>query len=190
MPAPRARDIGVAANGATWIIGNTVTGPGGYSIHQLQNGKWTTIPGGAIRVDVGPDGVPWVVGKTGNIYKRQGTRWQRVPGTAKDIGIGPNGSVWIIGTDTQSEGYGIYYLAGGAWKQVAGGAVHITVGPRSTPWLVNSSGKVFKKTEVGSQSRLPTAPTVSRGLDQLPPPIIPDPESPALPQTEDQGGMP
>ena len=50
-----ARDIGVGANGAVWVIG---TDSGTYR----WNGRgWPTVPGAAVGISVGRAGKPWVV---------------------------------------------------------------------------------------------------------------------------------
>ena len=50
-----ARDIGVGANGAVWVIG---TDSGTYR----WNGRgWTKVPGAAVGISVGRAGKPWVV---------------------------------------------------------------------------------------------------------------------------------
>ena len=142
MPG-EARDIGVGANGSVWVIGKDKRG-GGFGIHEWAGNRWYRVVGGATRIDVAPDGKPWVVNSSNKIYRWNGRAWQQMPGAARDIGIGANGSVWVIGTDKRSGGYGIYRWAGSTWKRVGGGAVRIDVDSRGNPWVVNSSGKIYK----------------------------------------------
>jgi hypothetical protein len=67
-------DIGVGANGEVWVIGATAVA-GGYGIYRWSGtcdaaGTWTVIPGGAVAVSVGTDGLPFVVNNQGSIYER------------------------------------------------------------------------------------------------------------------------
>jgi hypothetical protein len=141
-----AKDIGIGANGSVWIIGtNTVSG--GYGIYRWDwdGENWEGIDHGAVRIDVDPQGNPWIVKDNGNIYKRVGNKWEQLFGTAKDIGIGANGSVWIIGTNPVSGGYGIYRWDRENWKGIDGGAEQISVDRNGIPWVVNSSNHIYRK---------------------------------------------
>jgi len=137
-----AKDIGIGANGSVWIIG---TNPviGGYGIYRWDKENWEVVDGGAVRIDVDPNGNPWIVKDNGSIYKRVGDSWEQLFGTAKDIGIGANGSVWIIGTNTVSGGYGIYRWDGKNWEGVDGGALQISVDRDGIPWIVDSLNHVY-----------------------------------------------
>jgi hypothetical protein len=140
-----ARDIGVGANGAVWVIGTNAVS-GGYGIYRWTGSNWQNVPGGAVRIDVAPNGIPWVVNNAGNIYQWTGSSWQQLPGLARDIGIGANGAVWVIGTNAVGGGYGIYRWTGSNWQNVPGGAVRIDVAPNGTPWVVNNAGNIYQWT--------------------------------------------
>jgi len=118
---------------------------GGYDIYRWDRDgeNWEEIDGGAVRIDVDPQGNPWIVNTNGNIYRRVGDRWEQLFGAAKDIGIGANGSVWIIGTNTVSGGYGIYRWDGKNWEGVDGGALQISVDRDGIPWVVDSLNHIY-----------------------------------------------
>jgi hypothetical protein len=150
----QARDVGVGANGTAWIIGTSPVGSSGsgvdFGIYRWNGiNNWEGVSGGAVRIAVGPDGMPWIVNAAGQIFHRVGNSWGRpLPGRAKDIGVGADGSVWIIGTNHVGEigeDFGIYELNGANWKKVAGGAVRIAVGKDGMPWIVNSRGQIFRR---------------------------------------------
>ena len=65
-----AKEIGVGANGAVWVIGTNPIG-GSFGIHRWNGAGWDAVDGGAVRVAVGPDGQPWVVNDAGNIFRRE-----------------------------------------------------------------------------------------------------------------------
>ena len=97
-----------------------------------------------MRIDVGPDGNPWVVQSTGVIFRYNGASFELMPGLPSDIGIGEDGSVWIIGTNPIGNEYDISYWNGSGWTAVPGGAVRIDVGPDGNPWIVQSTGVIFE----------------------------------------------
>ena len=138
----RATDIGVGADGSVWVIGSN-----GGSVHRFDriSGQFEQTPGGAagVRIAVQPDGIPWVVNSSGQIFRKQnnGTAggWDLMPGIAKDIGIGADGSVWAIGSD-----FGIYkYTGGPQWAKITGEAVRIAVDCNGDPWVVNNTNALF-----------------------------------------------
>jgi hypothetical protein len=156
------RDARLMANAAeTWSITGNAANIGGDSIAHFNSatGQWTSVDGGAIKVDVGPNGQPWIVNKQGVIFNRtrgqtgyvDGT-WQVVPGSATDIAVGADGSVWAVGTASANIGGNtiLHYKApngttAASWDQVDGGAVRVAVGPYGQPWLVNAQGQIFSR---------------------------------------------
>ena len=148
-PLPgRARDIGVGADGSVWIIGTKPIGAAGdFGIYKFIGNNWAGVNGGAVRIAVGPNGVPWIVNSAGQIFRREGDAWKPLPGRAKDIGVGADGSVWIVGTKPigAAGDFGIYKLTGANWTSVDGGGVRIAVGPDGMPWIVNSAGQIFRR---------------------------------------------
>jgi hypothetical protein len=153
MPG-RGTDIGVGARGDVWVLGTDRVN-GGFSIHRWRDADWERIDGGAVRIDVDPQGRPWVVNTAGDILRREGADWRRLPGRARDIGIGANGAVWVVGVDPAPGGYALYRWKGEDWDLVPGGAVRIDIGPAGEPWAVNDRGEVLRGTYDGRWERLP-----------------------------------
>ncbi|RLE17341.1 MAG: hypothetical protein DRJ14_06700 [Acidobacteria bacterium] len=143
IPGKKAIDVGVGANGSVWIVG---TSPvyGGYAIYRWMGDKFARVDGGAVRIDVDQNGLPWVVNSMNDIYRRVGNHWKRMPGKAVDIGIGANGSVWVIGIGRTPGGHGIWRWNGSNWDKVQGAAVRIDVDVAGNPWVVNDAGGIFK----------------------------------------------
>lgn len=141
-----ARDIGVGSNGTVYVIG-TNPRAGGYGIwKRVNNTEWQEIGGGAVRIDVDNNGVPWVVNSVGEIFKREGDNWKLIPGRASDIGIGGDGSIWIIGTNISGDGgFGIWKWTGKDWMTFDGAALKIDVDKNGDPWVVNAYGDIFRR---------------------------------------------
>jgi hypothetical protein len=128
IAGPKSIDIGVGANGSVWVIGAD------YSISRLTvpyNSpgpyEWQAVPGGGLRIAVGPDGNPWVVNAAHEIYHSNGSSWSRLPGTATSIAIDAGGVAFVAGVDGN-----VYRWAGTNWTQegvagenLAGGAAGI-----------------------------------------------------------------
>lgn len=132
-----AYDVGVGANGDTWVIG-TDPRPGGYGIYRLNGLGAVMADGGALRIDVEPDGRPWVVNFDHEIYRLDNLGfWERMPGEALDIGIGADGSVWVASFD------GIFRWNGLFWDNFGGSGSRIDVGPNGQPWVVGFSDRIY-----------------------------------------------
>lgn len=100
----RAKDIGVNDDGILWRIG-AYNSPGGFVIERYtRDDKWERISGGAVKIDVGPDGNPWVVNDIGLIYHWDGSVWHQIGGKASDIAVGSDGTVWIVSAEDKSKG--------------------------------------------------------------------------------------
>jgi hypothetical protein len=130
-------DIGIGNNGAVWITGGGNVG-GGLQIYRWNGSNWTNVPGGALRIDVDPQGNPWVVNSSHNIFRGNGSSWQQMPGAANDIGIGADGSVFVVGTDS-----GVYKWNGSNWTRMDGGLTDISVDNKGRPWGVNSGRQIY-----------------------------------------------
>ena len=63
MLSGRAYDVGVSFDDDLWVIGTNRVG-GGWGIYHWVNNTWVNVPGGAVRIAVGPTG-PWVVNEYG-----------------------------------------------------------------------------------------------------------------------------
>ncbi len=155
-----ANDIGIGANGHVWVVGTNPV-PGGYGIHRWSGNGWSSIPGGAVRVAVDPQGVPWVVNDGGTIFRLDPKGWQTMPGGAKDIGIGANGAIWITGTDGA-----LYRWTGSGWGRTSGIGTDVAVDKTGRSWHINGAFNIY--TEPGARDLAASAwPQPS---DSLPPP--------------------
>jgi len=84
-----ALDVGIGADGSVWVAS--------YEGVYLWNGLgWINYGGSGSRIDVGPNGQPWVVGMSDHIYTLVKGFWQRLPRFAGDIGVGADGSVYVV----------------------------------------------------------------------------------------------
>jgi hypothetical protein len=60
-------DISVGANGWVWVVGTNPV-EGGFGISRLDGNNGIGVPGGAVRVAVGPSGNPWIIRSGQQIY--------------------------------------------------------------------------------------------------------------------------
>ena len=138
----RATDIGVGADGSVWVTGVN-TRRGGHNIYGLDEYGWFRIDGAGVRIDVDPQGYPWIINDDDEIFSFTATGWEKLPGKGKDIGIGADGSVWVIGADERTGGYGLYQYNGLDWDRVRGSARQVSVG-WGQPWVVNRDGEIYR----------------------------------------------
>ncbi len=148
-----ATDIAIGADGHVWTIGG-----GGvphywesFSPTDPTSGDWPVAPPnnlqGAIRVAVGPDGLPWVVMSNGQIMQRTGsgfpgTAWVQFPGTATDIGIGADYTLWIAGNDGVARGWS---WDDSDWILQPGiAATSISVGPDGQAWVIADQTYIYR----------------------------------------------
>lgn len=131
-----ARDIGIGADGSVWVTS------GGGTYRYIEE-DWVGVRGSGVRIDVDPQGIPWVIDHTNDIHQLIAGRWIRRPGEARDIGIGGDGSVWIVGTSGDDGGHHIYRWTGSMWNAVQGSSRQISVGPDGHPWAANSGGDIY-----------------------------------------------
>lgn len=142
LPA-KVTDIGVGANGAVWMT-STVPYRGGYSVNRWLGQVWEFKPAGAVRIDVDPQGNPWIITDANEIYRYNGSTFVKVPGQATDVGIGANGTVWTIGTDAAPGGYGVYRWNGTGWDKMPGSGVRIDVDPQGNAWIVTKAHEIWR----------------------------------------------
>lgn len=145
-----ASDIGIGKDGTVWITDRTDAGNGNHGIRRWNGSGWDAVDGGAVRISVGPDGIPWAVNAAGAILHRVGTAplgsdWDTLPGEATDIGVGGNGAVWITGRNSVGNGdMGVYHWSDRdyEWVPVDGGGQRVAVDADGVPWLVTAAGKI------------------------------------------------
>ncbi|MCX6180867.1 MAG: M12 family metallopeptidase [Bacteroidetes bacterium] len=140
----RVSDVGVGKDGSVWVLSN-IAEAGGYGIYKYNGYSFNKIAGGAVAIDVDPNGNPWVVNSAGSIFRGtpQGA-WTLMPGSAKDISVGADGSVYMVGTDVYRGGNGIYKFDGAYWVRQTGVGVRISVDNQGSPWIINDMGTVWR----------------------------------------------
>jgi hypothetical protein len=95
---------------------------------------WYRIEGGATRVDVAPDGNPWVVTHDGVVYGYDGVNWLRVNGVlGRDITVSNDSMVMVAGLDAAI--YSLQNANTSQWISLSGSALEISAGPFSQPWV-------------------------------------------------------
>ncbi|MDP1613754.1 MAG: hypothetical protein Q8M11_22055 [Sulfuritalea sp.] len=142
-----AVDVAASAN-ALWVIGTNPV-PGGYGLHRWDGKSFVAASGGAVRIDLDPQGNPWVVNNAGKAFRWTGTAWVGLPGdNAQDIGVGANGTAWMVGGAKVPGGFSIWRwnTGGNRWDAMSGGGVRIDVDPEGNAWLVNDAGAIFRWT--------------------------------------------
>jgi len=99
----RALDIAINAKGAIWAVGATKKIAGGRGIYFWHNesNKWRSLPGGAVKIAVNPDGQPVIINSQGNVFKYNqfSKGWKRLPGSLREIVISKKGQMFGIGTE-------------------------------------------------------------------------------------------
>ncbi len=169
-----ATDISVGADGSVWAIGTTPA-PGGFDILHWNASSWTwkqdagVASRGAVRIAVGPDGDPWIVNSSGEIFHWTGS-WQQYPGAARDIAVASDGTPWVVGKSSvlvnklaarvatgqahlatpppglgpNPDDGGVFRWIYNGWQQIAGGANRISISG-IYPWEVGSSGAIIQR---------------------------------------------
>jgi len=140
-----ARDIGIGPQprGDIWVIGTIATVGGDYAIYRWNRkaNNWDQMPGGGVRIDVGPGG-PMVVNSAGGLYVWNGAGWDdRGKNRIRDVGVGGDGSTWYLGGDEHPGGFEIFKYGG---PKVAGSGVRIDVDNKGNPWIVNKANDVYR----------------------------------------------
>ncbi|MEO6286789.1 MAG: M57 family metalloprotease [Dyadobacter sp.] len=144
----QATDVAAATGSdrSLWMI-SKVPVNGGFTINQYDyfNKKFTQVPGGGVRIAVGPDGIPWVVNSVGQIFKRVNSQWQMLPGTALDIAVGADNSVYIVSMTPAPGGFAIKKLKNNNWEQIPGrGGMRIAVSSYGFAWVIDTANKVLQ----------------------------------------------
>ena len=96
----------------------------------------------ATRIDVGPDGIAWVI-REGSIFHLTNLGdWEQVEGNAIDIGVGANGQVWAISPEGKI--YRQYVNSSGSlWQDMEGTATRIDVDRNGLAWVVQADGRIY-----------------------------------------------
>jgi hypothetical protein len=98
--------------------------------------EWFRIDGNGVRIDVAPNGNPYIIDKNGDIYLNDGTEWRRFPTKTKayDLTLSNDGVLFYIGQDANI--YKSVDEIEGKWIQLEGQGTAITAGPFGHPWVI------------------------------------------------------
>jgi hypothetical protein len=109
---------------------------------QRKNCYWLRIEGGGKRLDVDPNGNPWIVADNNSVYQYDGFNWKYVPGYfANDIAISNDGTVFASGIDNNIGR--LICPDVGTWQILTGAAKSICVGPFDLPFIIDGENNVF-----------------------------------------------
>ena len=152
-----ATSIGIGPNsrglthGTPWTTGCHAGAGGNYSVYQMQTGgAWVLMQSDiAVKIAVGPGGIPWAINAAGEILYWNGSKFQENAegGCATSIGVGPNsrgltnGTPWITGCSADSSGNRPVYQmqTGGKWvKMQSDVGWQIAVGPAGNAWALST----------------------------------------------------
>jgi hypothetical protein len=161
----RASAIGVGDDGSAWIVRKTST-PGGPISKWNGTTGWDPDMGGittAIRIAVGPNGVPWAITSSGDLIRKDGNdpsagAWSVLPvAGVTDIAIGRQGDVFCIAGGPDH--FGLFYLdehpgadastaprlnrIAGADAVPTGPSSRVAVGPQGEVYLLDENGDVY-----------------------------------------------
>jgi hypothetical protein len=109
---------------------------------------WYRVEGGASRVDVTPDGNPWVVTDKGEVYGYDGVNWHYVKGVlGRDITISNDYMTLVVGLDKAI--YALNKINEITWTEISGVGLEISAGPMSQPWIVGSDNQIYDLSKRG-----------------------------------------
>lgn len=91
-----ASDVAVGGSNAVWILAKGV--PAKWD---AAAGTWTHLSGEGERLGVTVLGDPWVVNKSGAIWRYDGASWTAVTGWASGIDVDVDGRVYVVGSGGQ-----------------------------------------------------------------------------------------
>jgi hypothetical protein len=145
---PNSRGL---TNGTPWTTGCHPASDGNYAVYQMQTGgKWVNMQNDiAVKVAVGPEGIPWAINAAGQILYWNGSKFveNAAGGCATSIGVGPNsrgltnGTPWITGCSVDANGNRTIYQmqTGGKWvKMQTGVGWDIAVSEAGKAWALST----------------------------------------------------
>jgi hypothetical protein len=98
------------------------------------------VPGGALTIDVDPDGLPWVTNSRDDIYRWEGSAFRVIPGAGIDITV--SHTKWVIGTNL-----GLYGWTGIDWTGVSSPCIYaqsLSVGLQEVLWITCDDGSIWR----------------------------------------------
>ncbi|MBN9422100.1 MAG: hypothetical protein BGO63_01190 [Candidatus Accumulibacter sp. 66-26] len=153
--AGKARNVAIGADGSVFIVAYD----GSLARWSNTRSAFVAFPGQLARIAVAPDGKPWGIAGSGDVYRHDGAAWKQVRNVkAQDIGIGFNGTVLVA----DPQGFlSRYDPAGDAFVRLPADAngvppmgTRVAVTPAGKPWVITDDGFVGR-CEKASCERLP-----------------------------------
>jgi len=142
MPGP-ATGIAIGGDGSIWI-----SNAAGAVYKWDGSSNWIqTTAAGVSRIAVNPQGIPWAIKLSGEIWTKQdgdptAANWTLMPAQATDVSVGPDGVVWVSGVG----GNDIWRYNGGGWDLVRRGSVTTLAGDRNGLWFSDGANQIWKGT--------------------------------------------
>jgi len=99
---------------------------------------WNKIEGAGVKIDVHPNGNPYIINKAGSIFKYDSDSYDFTPVSgilAKDITLSNDGVLYAVGKG-DNRVYRAVDEDAGTWQALQGCANEISSGPYSQPWIV------------------------------------------------------
>lgn len=145
----RAKDIGVGADGSAWIVGS---GVGNGDVFQWNGTGWSAVGGAGVLIAVGPQGDPWVVNISANLFHRVNNQWVLITesGSATSVGVGADGTVLLAGGNSCFCGpvtdQRLYqYTPATGFAELPGDGSAVVIEPDGAGWWVlDSSGRIHR----------------------------------------------
>jgi len=109
---------------------------------------WYRIEGGAARIDVHPDGNPWVSTDAGYIYGYDSVNWHFIQGIlAMDLTVSNEGMLFVAGSDNSI--WSLENVDSMSWANINGSAMAISAGPYSQPWIIGADKNAYSTSKMG-----------------------------------------
>ena len=139
-------DTEVSFQGSVWVLGqNHDVGPGEPPIKTFNpSNAWQTADRATARIAVDSDGTPWVISKSGKVYKLSGSNREKtdVSPITSDIATGKDGVVWRTTQNSVDK----LINDNAHWQNYAvpGIATRIAIDTDGNPWIINSEKKIYR----------------------------------------------
>jgi hypothetical protein len=142
-------DIGIGGDNVAYVIGTDNDEEGNGPVKRWYNElyEWSVTKGrSGVAVDVGPEGVAFVVDSKNDIYRQKGDSWQQLPGKAIDVAVGNDGSVYVCGAKDKDGTLGAIFKwdeENWQWEKTKGFGRKITVDANGVPYVVNKDNEIY-----------------------------------------------
>ncbi|HMP94761.1 MAG TPA: hypothetical protein PKD90_17905 [Phnomibacter sp.] len=116
-----------------------------YLIYRWNGTAWQAITGAGVRIDVGPDGIAWVINAAGQVWQYDGRNFILRSGpAARDITVSQDGAVWIAAEGSDRAGGPVYRWDGTRWVAIDGLLTALSAS-RGSLWGVNRLGNIWMR---------------------------------------------